>query len=75
MLFKIFQEAYRSLATVIYRLELHIYIYMCTNLIDGVVVGVLASSAVGRGFDPRRVKSKTKIVFCCFSAKLASLRS
>ena len=62
MLFKVLQEAYWSLAVVVFCLELHVSI--CTNLVDGVIVGVLASSAVGRGFDPRCVKPKTiKLVF------------
>jgi hypothetical protein len=34
------------------------------NCIGSVIVSVLASSEVGRGFDPDRVKSKTmKLVF------------
>ena len=34
-----------------------------SNHIGGVMVSVLASSAVDRGFDPRRVKSKTITLF------------
>ena len=50
---------------------------MCTrvNRIGGVMVSVLASSAVNRGFEPRSGQTKdNKIVICCFSAKHAALR-
>ena len=41
----------------------------------GVMVSVLASSAVDRGFEPRSGHSKDyKIDICCFSAKHAALR-
>jgi hypothetical protein len=37
--------------------------------------GVLASSAIDRGFEPRTDKTKDfKIGICCFSAKHAALR-
>jgi hypothetical protein len=40
------------------------------NHIGGVMVNVLASSAVGRGFEPRSGQTKDyKIGICCFSAK------
>ena len=44
--------------------------------IGGVMVSVLASSAVDRGFDPRYGQTKDyKIGICCFSAKHSALRS
>ena len=47
----------------------------CKNLIGGVMVSVLASSAVDRGFEPRSGQTKdNKIGMCCFSAKHAALR-
>jgi hypothetical protein len=43
--------------------------------IGGVMVSVLASSAVDRGFGPRSGQTKDyKIYICCFSAKYAALR-
>jgi hypothetical protein len=43
--------------------------------ISGVMVSVLASSAVDRGFEPRWGQTKDyKIGICCFSAKHAALR-
>ena len=43
--------------------------------IGGVMVSVLASSAVDRGFEPRSGQTKDyKIGICCFSAKHAALR-
>ena len=43
--------------------------------IGGVMVNVLASSAVDRGFEPRSGQTKDyKIGICCFSAKHAALR-
>jgi hypothetical protein len=45
------------------------------NRIGGVIVSVLASSAVDRGFEPRSSQTKDyKIGMCCFSAKHAALR-
>ena len=42
---------------------------------DGVMVSVLASSAVDRGLEPRSGQSKDfKIGICCFSAKHSALR-
>ena len=44
------------------------------NHIDSVMVSVLASSAVGRGFKPRPSQIKDyEIGICCFSAKHAPL--
>jgi hypothetical protein len=43
--------------------------------ISGVMISVLASSAVDHGFDPRSGQTKDyKIGMCCFSAKHAALR-
>ena len=43
--------------------------------IGGVMVNVLASSAVDRGFEPRWGQTKDyKIGICCFFAKHAALR-
>ncbi len=45
------------------------------NRIGGVLLGVLASSAVDRGFEPRSGQAKDYDVgICCFSAKHAVLR-
>ena len=47
----------------------------CQNRIGGVMVNVLASSTVYRGFEPRSGQTKDyKIGMCCFSAKHAALR-
>jgi len=44
------------------------------NHICGVIVSVLASSAVDFGFEPRLGRTKdSKIGICCFSAKHAAL--
>jgi hypothetical protein len=50
---------------------------MCVNRIAGVMVSVLASSAVDRGLEHRSGQTKDyKISICCFSAKHTSaLRS
>jgi hypothetical protein len=46
-----------------------------SNRIGGVMVRVLASSVVDRGFEPRSGQTKdNKIGICCFSAKHVSLR-
>ena len=43
--------------------------------IGGVMVSMLASSAVDRGFEPRSGQTKDyEIGICCFSAKHAALR-
>ena len=45
------------------------------NRIGSVIVSVLASSAVDRGFEPRSGQTKDyEIGICCFSAKHAALR-
>ena len=45
------------------------------NHISGVMVSVLASSAVDIGFEPRSGQTKDyEISICCFSAKHAALR-
>jgi hypothetical protein len=44
------------------------------NCIGSVMVSILASSAVDRGFEHGRVKDY-KIGICCFSAKHTALRS
>ena len=52
-----------------------VYCQTFKNRIGGVMVNVLASSAVDRGFEPRWCKPKDyKIGICCFSAKHAPLR-
>jgi hypothetical protein len=46
-----------------------------SDRIGGVMVSVLASSAVDRGFEHRSSQTKDyKIGMCCFSAKYAALR-
>jgi len=43
--------------------------------IGGVMIRVLASSVVDRGFEPRSDQTKDyNINICCFSAKYAALR-
>ena len=43
--------------------------------ICGVLVSVLASSVIYRGFEPRSGQTKVfKVGICCFSAKHAALR-
>jgi hypothetical protein len=45
------------------------------NRIDGVIVSVLGSSAVDRGFEPRSVQTKDYAIgICCFSSKYAASR-
>ena len=45
------------------------------NRIGGLIISVLASSAVDRGFEPRSGQTKDyKIGICCFSTKHAALR-
>ena len=44
-------------------------------MVHGVMVSVLASSVVDRGFEPRSGQTKDfKIGICCFSAQGAALR-
>ena len=48
----------------------------CQNGISGVMVSVLASSAVDRGFEPRSSQTKEyRIGMCFFIAKHAALKS
>ena len=45
------------------------------NRFGGVMVNMLASNAVDRGFEPRSGQTKDfKIAICCFSSKHAALR-
>jgi hypothetical protein len=48
---------------------------MIVNHIGGVMVSLLASIEVDRGFEPRSGETKDyKIGICCFSAKRVALR-
>jgi hypothetical protein len=52
-----------------------VIVYPNPNCIGGVMVGMLTSSAVDRGFKPWLGQTKDyKIGICCFSAKHAALR-
>ena len=52
------------------------HIHTIENHIGGVLISVLASSAVDRGFESRSGQSKDyKIGICCFPAKHAALMS
>ena len=64
-------------------MNLHVHVYhfkFCLgyihkNCIGGIMVSVLASSAVDCGIDPRSGQTKDyKIGICCFSANHAALR-
>ena len=56
-------------------LQMLIDLDLFQNRIGGVMVSVLAWSAVDRGFEPRSCQTKDyKIGICCFSAKHAALR-
>ena len=49
--------------------------YKVRNCIGGVMVSILTSSVVDRGFEPRPGQTKDyDIGICCFSAKYAALR-
>jgi hypothetical protein len=62
----------KNLLTDSYRL-VDIFFYI---RIGGVMVTVLGSSVVDRGFEPRPGQTKNyEIAICCFSAKHAALRS
>ena len=51
-------------------------LYNAVNRIGGIMVSVLASSVVDRGFWPRSGKTKDyKFDICCFSTKRAVLRN
>jgi hypothetical protein len=57
----------------IVRTELHTHVYY--NHIGGVMISVLASSAVDRGLVPRSGQTKDyEIGICCFSAKHVAFR-
>jgi len=59
--------------TVLYMLPL-VIVYCQINLIGGVMVSMLALSAVDRVFQPRTGQTKDyKVGTCCFSAKHAAL--
>ena len=60
----------------IYLIWCHVFIlFMLWNHIGGVMVSVLASSAVDRGFEPRSGQTKNyKISICCFSVKSAAVK-
>ena len=46
-----------------------------SNLINGIMVNVLALSAVDHGFEPRSGKTRGyEIGICCFSSKHAAIR-
>ena len=50
-------------------------IHNILNRISGIIVDVLASSAIDCGFEPRSGQTKDyKIGICCFSTKHATLR-
>ena len=52
--------------------QVYLFSFDC---IGGVMIRVLSSSAVDRGFEPRSAQTKDyKIGICCFSAKHTSLR-
>ena len=48
--------------------------YINNNYIGGVMLSLLSSSAVDRGFEHGSGESNFKIGICCFSAKHAALR-
>jgi hypothetical protein len=51
------------------------HVYEIKNRIGGVMVSVLASSAVDRGFEPRSDQTEDYTIdICCFSDKHAALR-
>ena len=53
---------------------MRMFVYM-VNHIGGVMVYILVSSVVDRGFEPRSGQTKNyKIDICCLSAKHAALR-
>ena len=60
-----------------YECENILIILQCQNevdCIDGVIVSMLTSSAVNRGFEPLSSQTNDyKIGICCFSAKHAAL--
>ena len=55
--------------------QLACFVILFLNRVGGVMVSVLASSAIDRGFEPRSGQTKHyKIGICCFSVKHAALR-
>ena len=53
----------------------YLTLHLDTHHIGGVIVRVLASSVVDRGFEPRSGKTKDYAIgICCFSAKHIALR-
>ena len=57
-------------------LSIYVSLHQSHNCIGCVMVSMLASSAVDRGFEPRLGKTKDyKIGICCFSAKHAGERA
>jgi hypothetical protein len=70
------QQSYKQATHIAYRPISHFVLnILYTNRIGGVVVSVLASREVDRGFDPRSGQTKDcKIGICCFSAKHVALR-
>ena len=69
--------AFRNKELNVKRHNYNYYMYTQNNkchCIGGVIVSVLASNAVDRGFDPRSGQSKDyKIKICCLSTKHAAL--
>ena len=54
--------------------KIYVFLDDLENRISGVVVSVLASSVVGRGFEPQLGQTKDyNIGICCFSAMHAIL--
>ena len=50
-------------------------VHYCLNCIGGIMVSVLASSEVDRGFEPMKGQTTDyKAGICCFSTKHATLR-
>jgi hypothetical protein len=50
-------------------------LFKSLNCISGIMVSMLVSSAVDRGFEPRSGQTKDyKIGICCFSAKHSAIR-
>ena len=58
----------------VYCIYVHV-LFLQMNSIGGIMVSMLPSSAVDRGFEPRSGQTKdNKIGICCFSGRLATLR-
>ena len=66
----------QKIAFDIYNYNFTLLIQYNRNRIGGVIVSVLFSSAVDRGFEPRSGQTKAyEIGICCFSAKHAAGRN